>query len=270
MKINESNLLSLEICREAIEVFLCENVVVEKSRTGVAMALPLMYPHGLQVQVVIEPLTSSFALITDHGETLQRLKVDGLSLDGDKTKSFLHERMQAFELVQYGLELQRVIPLPLQGIDIQLFAESLVSIAHLAYRIKPAAPTISNADKALCSVLEERNIKPKRDAVVDGHLEKGIKISYLLPTKSQIACKVVKRRGPMLNYMEQWGWRWGDVKQNNPTLIRGMIYDPDTQGWDDTALNIGRSVCDLFCPYFEAQTIHDAIDRADAAQQNGN
>jgi hypothetical protein len=41
-----------------------------------------------------------------------------------------------------------------------------------------------------------------------------------------------------------------------------MVYDPDKQDWEDTALEIGRKVCDLFCPYFETQEINAFIDKA--------
>jgi hypothetical protein len=77
-----------------------------------------------------------------------------------------------------------------------------------------------------------------------------------------MACKIVRRRGPMLAYMEQWGWRWTDVKSQNPSLLRGMVYDPDRQEWDDTTRGIANQVCDFFCPYFDTNAINGAIDRA--------
>jgi len=66
----------------------------------------------------------------------------------------------------------------------------------------------------------------------------------------------------MRDYMEQWGWRWLDVKDQNPLVLRAMVYDPDRQEWDDTTKGIANRVCDFFCPYFETQTINAAIDRA--------
>ena len=66
----------------------------------------------------------------------------------------------------------------------------------------------------------------------------------------------------MLAYMDPWDWRWLDVKDQNPLVLRAMVYDPDRQAWDDTAKGIATRVCDFFCPYFETQTINAAIDRA--------
>ena len=41
-----------------------------------------------------------------------------------------------------------------------------------------------------------------------------------------------------------------------------MIYDPDKQEWEETALRIGKQVCELFCPYFETAVIHEFFDKA--------
>ena len=267
MKTIETQLLSPEACRDAVEGFLREQVLAEKTRRGVVMALPLMYPDGFQVQVHLEPITKSSALITDRGRTLAKLHENRLNLDARQTLSLLEERRHTFELNQVGFELQKEISLPLQGIDVQLFAESLVSIAHLIYKYEPATSEESVADRTLKQIFKERKMEPTINGVIDGEIEKGIRVNYFLPAQHPLACKVVKRRGPMLGYMEQWGWRWTDVKHHNPALLRGMIYDPDKQEWDDTTLNIGKSVCDLFCPYFETQLIHDTIDRA---LKNGN
>lgn len=268
MKTTEIQLLSPDLCREAVQAFLREQVAVEKTRRGVVMALPLMYPDGFQVQVHLESIAKSSALITDRGRTLAKLHESGLNLEAKQTLTLLEERKQMFELQQTGFELQKEIALPLQGIDVQLFAESLVSIAHLIYKHdEPKTSEESVADRTLKQVFKERGIEPTINALIDGEIEKGIRVNYFLPAAHPLACKVVRRRGPMLVYMEQWGWRWMDVQKRNPRLLRGMVYDPDKQDWDDTTLNIGRSVCDFFCPYFETQSIHDAIDRA---FKNGN
>jgi hypothetical protein len=267
VKTTETQCLSPEVCREAVQAFLLEQVAVEKTRRGVVMALPLMYPDGFQVQVHLEPVAKSSALITDHGLTLAHLHESGLNLEAKQTLALLEERKQMFELKQSGFELQKEIALPLQGIDVQLFAESLVSIAHLIYKYEPMTSEESVADRTLKQIFKERGMEPTVNALIDGEIEKGIRVNYFLPAPHPLACKIVKRRGPMLGYMEQWGWRWTDVQRRNPHMLRGMIYDPDKQDWDDTTLNIGRSVCDVFCPYFETQLIHDAIDRA---VKNGN
>ncbi len=61
--------------------------------------------------------------------------------------------------------------------------------------------------------------------------------------------------------MEQWGWRWTDIRHGNPDMLRAMVYDPDQQEWSDTALRIGQSACDIFCPYFDSDALGEALGR---------
>jgi hypothetical protein len=41
-----------------------------------------------------------------------------------------------------------------------------------------------------------------------------------------------------------------------------MVYDPDNQNCEEPALAIGRSVCEVFCPYFEQDKVESAITEA--------
>ncbi len=41
-----------------------------------------------------------------------------------------------------------------------------------------------------------------------------------------------------------------------------MIYNPDEQEWDETSLQIGRDVCDLFAPYYDTAMLHDFLKEA--------
>lgn len=250
--------ISIESCRDAMRRFWEGQTQIERANGGVAMALPLMYPDGWQVQVYIEPVSATQAMITDRGQTLMRLQEQGLNFKEGQTASLLTERKTTFELQQDGFELQRGIRLPVDGLDVQLFAESLVSIAHLIYRFEPSQPTESAADNVLRQVFKEREIKPR----VNGEIEKRIRVDYLVDNTRTVAWQVVRRRAPLLPYMEQWGFRWSDIQRRNPRLMRAMVYDPDKQEWDETTLNIGRQVCDLFCPYSETGAIHDFLDQS--------
>jgi hypothetical protein len=255
-------LLTPENCREALRRFWDDQTDVVGTSRGVAMALPLMYPDGWQVQVFLEPVSVSRAKITDRGQTLKRLQEAGVNFDAGQTKVLLDEKKRVFELQHDGFELFREIHLPLEGMDVQLFAESLASIAHLVYRYEPYTPSESPADRTLQQVFRERQWQPKRNFELDGELEKRVRVDYYIETREPLACQVVRRRAPLLPYMEQWGFRWADLRRRHPTLRRAMVYDPDKQEWDETSLRIGREVCDMFLPYFETGSIHAFLDQA--------
>jgi hypothetical protein len=93
-------------------------------------------------------------------------------------------------------------------------------------------------------------------------VEKRIQVDYFLEGKRGLALEVVNRKHHLIPYMEQWGWRWNDLRKRRPNLLRAMVYDPDNQNWKEPALAIGRSVCEVFCPYFEQDKVESAITEA--------
>jgi hypothetical protein len=51
------------------------------------------------------------------------------------------------------------------GVEIQLFAQALISIAHLFYRLEPE-PIVENvADRALQRIFQDRSLQPNAAAV---------------------------------------------------------------------------------------------------------
>ena len=261
MKTNATKWLTPEACIETMQRFWREQVAAKATPAGVVLSLPLMYPDGLQVQVRIDAVTPSAAIITDNGRTLARLSETGLNLNAEETASWLEERRNIFELEQDGFELRKQIRLPLDGIDVQLFGEALVSISHLLYRFEPTTRETSPADRAVLQVFQAHRVEPETNVPLDGKIEKGIRVDYLLRRREALARKVVRRRGSMLAYMEQWGFRWNDLKQRNPNLIRSMVYDPEKQNWDDTTIAIAQEVCEVFCPYFDTKALDEAVER---------
>lgn len=135
-----STSLNPDALRSSMAQFWNDQLAVEANgRNGLTAALPLMYPDGWQIVVHLEPFSATHVVITDKGHTLQKLQQAGLNKDArsQQTHRLLEERKKTFELDQQGYELRRLIPFPIQGLDVQLFAESLVSISHLFYRSEP-------------------------------------------------------------------------------------------------------------------------------------
>lgn len=259
--INFEQAVSPAICREALESFWREQVQVAKTRDGVALTLPLMYPDGWQVSVHIAPLTPGWVRLSDHGKTLGRLLEAGMSTNAKHTAALLEERVRTFELSNDGAVLSKDVRLPLQGIDLQLFAEALVSIAHLIFRHEPASPLENPADQTVRRIFERRKITPKRNAEIEGRLVRT-RVDYLVEAKRPLALQVVGRRDHLLDYMEKWAFRWDDLRNHNRQLGAAMVYNPENQEWDAASLRIGKEVCDVFCRYDEIQPLNLALDNS--------
>jgi len=252
--------LTPEACIHTMELFWREQVEAVRTREGIALTLPLMYPDGWQATVHLTPSAPGFLRLSDHGKALGSLIESGLNLNSRFTASLLEERLSMFEVRREGLLITKDVRLPLQGVDIQIFAESLVSIAHLIYRHEPASLQWSSADKVVRGIFAARNIRPRRNVPMEGQIEKRILVDYVVDVRGQMALEVVHRKENLLPYMEQWAFRWDDLRKKNKQLVAAMVYDPENQAWDSTALRIGSEVCDVFCRYDEAEGLSIALD----------
>jgi len=252
--------LTPDSCIQAMEAFWREQVEAAYTRDGIALTLPLMYSDGWQVTVHIMTTTPGRARLSDYGKTLGSLVEAGMKLDATLTALLLEERMQMFEVQQDGFLLTKDVQLPLQGVDVQIFAEALVSIAHLIYRREGSSSLVSPADRVIGELFEGRKIKPRRRVPLEGLLEKRILIDYVVEARRLLALEVVHRRDNLLPYMEQWAFRWDDLRKKDKRLMAAMVYDPEHQEWDSTALRIGQKVCDVFCRYDEIADLNRALD----------
>jgi hypothetical protein len=262
MKTKASSTLTSSSCRAALSRFLKDHVTVEIKRGEFLITLPLLYPNGMQVGLSLKELSSTTALLSDKGEVIAALDDHNIDLRKKTShRDILDERIKAFELHRSGMAIQKMIPLPLDGLDVHLFGEALVSMSHLIYRHEAEAPRAEHVYFSIRKLLVTNDVqfKEKEDARIAGKVEQSIRVDFLIPGKRGLACKTIERRGRMREYMEQWGYRWRDLKDQHPHLKKTMFYDPENQNWDTETLRIGKSVCDIFEPYFEVEKIEGLL-----------
>lgn len=264
MTVDENTLITET--RRRLSSFWNDALQTEWERDRLHVAWPLMLPDGLQIVFELKPVTATAALLADAGRILGRLAAEGLNVEGGVTAELIEKRLAFFGIERDGFELRRPVRLPIEAVEVQLFAEGLSSIAQLINRHEPEAEEESVTRKSVERLFHLRHLEPKRNHALEGHLEKAIRVSYYLEGRKGLALEVVDRRTNLHAYMQQWGWRWTDLHARHPKLIRTMVYDPDRQEWDAAALEIGRSVCEVFCPYHESESLSQAVEMADSEQ----
>jgi hypothetical protein len=255
--------LTPDECRAAIRSFY-EEVIEAKSQEGrVYLSLPLMNAEGYQVTIAIEQVADHRAVLTDLGETLAFLDSRGIPTRLASIRERIDSRAAAFGIEQHGKELSKTVALPLQGLDVQLFAEALSGLTHVIFRSEHSQPRSSHVYHRVADGLRKANIPfvTGRDALIAGSSSKLIQVEFLLGAKVRAAIKTVQRKGRMHDYMEQWGFRWADARQAEPTLVRVMLYDPEHQEWDENSLKIGEQHCEIFRPYHELELLRDDLAR---------
>ena len=250
--------------RNALQSFWGDVLEVATTRSGLSLAVPLCFPDGWQVSFDIIALTPKAVRITDRGRTLQWLSSSGQNIEADSLAHLIEARRKLFRLNRDGWELYRELPLPLSGEDLHLFGEAMVSLSHLTYLHEPTSRQLNVARLTVEKLFKERRISPQVRHALNGRLEKNIYVDYYIEAPQPVAVEVLGRRGKITGYMEQWGFRWRDLRDANPTLLPVMIYDPAVQELDDLAVAIGESECELFCAYSETKRIHDVLNKAEA------
>jgi hypothetical protein len=250
------------ILRERLHGFWQESLEIAVTPRGLEFAVPQSYPDGWQVVLSLELPTATTARLSDGGKTLWQLAQTGQNIEADVTAQRIRELCETYQLHRDGWDLFRFLPWPPLGADVHLFTEALVSIAHLGYLHEPAAKAPNVARETLERVFRERGIEAKTNHRLEGKVEKRIIVDYFASPHRSLAVQVLGRRGVVTSYMEQWGFRWRDLHDAHPSLLRVMLYDPAVQDVDPTSTAIGEAVCDYFGPYDNVTRLHDLIDLA--------
>lgn len=239
-----------------------ESVEIEPIRGGIAVAMPQTGADGWQLVIEVNEPTPGTARLSDGGRTLGGLAALGQNIEADAVASRIAEIVRESRLEQDGWELFRWLPLPLDPVEVHVFAEALAAISHLHVLHDASVRTLDVADRTLRRVFAERQIEALAGASLPGKTEKQVRVDYLVPSARAVAFQILRRRGRLLPVMEQWGYRWQDLRKVTPSLMPVMLFDPANQEIDEASRAIGEEVCSLFCAYDETERIHGVLEEA--------
>ncbi len=252
--------LQIPSLRSLLEDFWRNALEISQSGDTFTLALPQTFPDGWQMLVDLRDHHPAGVRLSDGGRTLGWLLAHGQNIETEVMAGHIRDICTECEMERDGLELFCWLAKGLEGADVHVFAEALVAIAHLHYlrEIKPR--TLDIPDQTLQRVFVDHKILAKANASLQGKVRKDVKVDYLIEQK-MMAFQIIRRHGRILSTMEQWGWRWHDLKTALPKLKPVMLYDPHTQEIDSESRAIGEEVCGLFCSYEETDRIHEFIGK---------
>lgn len=247
--------------RGALTGFWDAQLRIEPNGDGLAIAMPLMDASGWQVVVHLAPIAPGQWLLSDLGAIVHMLDDAGKRPDGKKVRELIDAQCKFYGFERNGLVFQQTVRVPFDPTEIQVFAEGLVAISHLCPRTQrlTATKTTAQIEKRISGYFYQRDWTPKRHHKLAGLVEPEIVVDYYWEGARTLAVQPVGRTRHLRGYMEQWGWRWTDLKRAHPDLVKAMVFDPDSQAWDAASTRIGEEVCDLFVPVYEAEAALDEI-----------
>jgi hypothetical protein len=244
--------------RQSFQRFWNDNLLVEEQRGGVVLSLPVMTATGWQVVFRLTELTPGRWELSDAGKTLD--------LEYASTPRSFKDRLASictfYKLEQRGLQLTKIVSDPKNVVDVQVFAEGLVAVSHAVALLEPQVK--SQINRVLESRVEDfftsTGRKTIRSHTLSGRVEAEITVDFFVDGEIPLAVETVRRTKQLLPYMEQWGWRWTDLKNMHPNMTRAMVYDPD-QHWDPGLLRLGENICDAFIPYSQTAGLGDYLGK---------
>jgi hypothetical protein len=201
--------LTSETCVNALRLFYDDVFEARTRGNRVYLSLPLMNADGYQITIAIERVTEYQAVLTDLGETLAFLDLRGIPTRHASIKSLIEPRLAAFEIERRGEEFAKIISLPIQGLDLQLFAEALSGLTYVIFRHEHIQPSNAHVYSRVKEALERAHLHflTGKKALILGRTSKTIQVDFLMTGKVPIAVKTVQRRGRVHDYMKQWGFR---------------------------------------------------------------
>ncbi len=223
--------------------------------------MPQTGADGWQLVLEITEPTPGKARVSDAGRTLGGLAAEGQNIESESVRAHLAAILRESHLEQDGIELFRWLPLPLDPVEIHVFAEALAAVTHLRLLHEPTLRSQDVADLTLRRVFADRQIQALQGATLPGRTEK-VRVDYLVQAVRPVAFEILRRKGRLLSVMEQWGYRWMDIKKVAPSLMPVMLYDPASQEIDSESRAIGEEVCSLFCAYDQTDRIHGVLEEA--------
>lgn len=253
-----------DIIRASLQEFWGEVLEIASSPAGLTLAMPISQPDGWQIAIDVQPLTPGVVRLSDKGRTLQWLAGEGQNIAAERVSTLLQERMQTFDLKRDGWELYRTMRLPFEARELHLFAEGLASVAHLTFLHQPSGRVEDVVEKTIERIFEDRRLPFQRNHLLIGAIERKVKVDYYVELREPVAIQLIRQQGSVVALMEQWGYRWYDLKKVRPQLAPVMVYNPDLTDIDPAVRSIGESVCSLFCAYYEADRIHQFLGQMGA------
>jgi len=252
-KVNEDSI------RRSLGDFWTEALEIGATPSGYSVALPQTLPDGWQLIIDLETPLPNGVRITDKGRILGWLQSRGQNIETDLIRRQLRDLCEQCSIERNGFELSRWLSEGLDPVELHVFAEGLVGVAYLTYLHEQKPRALDVPDQTLRRVFTDHQVQAQENFNLDGQTRKKIRLDYFLPEQRSAAFHIIRRHGRIIDNMEQWGFRWHDLRSKHPALRPAMIFDPYHQEIDEDSRAIGEESCDLFCSYEEVDRIHEFI-----------
>lgn len=240
---------------ERMSSFWRDNFRVVPWKNGYAVAYPLLMPDGMQLTFYINPVSEKRTLLTDMGKTHAWLESMGLNPGTPSTHALLREKAKLYEITYNHTILEKETTTPPSPLELQLYAEGLISIAQLSNRIETAVPTPAETQMTIAQILQANKIPYKTSHELNAGYERKLRVDFCTTDKRR-AVQIIDHKNGAPTQMEIWAYRAKEITLANENLRMALVYNEDrlTMTSGLTRLVQGQ------CPYVFPSSKTDEIE----------
>jgi hypothetical protein len=235
---------------------------IEPNRDGFLFTMPASFPDGWQMVLEISQKTPKGFRLSDQGRTLGWLAGQGQNVETEAIEAHVKRISGECGMRREGYELVRWLEAPLDATEIQVFTEGLIGISQLHLLHDPRAIEENVAETVVRRVFQDAGMTPERNHRLYITKERKIRVDFYQPSVRPVAVQLLRTKNDVTGKMEQWGFRWRELKKSHEGLMPVMLYDRSTQMIDSYCRHIGEAECELFCGFDETDRIHDVLKKA--------
>ena len=235
---------------------------------SVLLSFPFHYSGNHRIEVAVTRIADDAFLISDMAKTIEELQSAGYEI-GPNTKKRIEGVAKTSGLALRESHLILESGQKNLGENIQRFVEAAKTIAdvYLVYRGRTAGKE-ADLVKEVKHVLNRRKVIYKEGQRIRGIIEMH-SVDFLIPSNGRLGMAVSILSGTNSHLIaEAWGFKAEDIKNSDPKLKVGLIYDVVLSKWSDDSKNILEAKADLAIPgnalsLFDEQLLRQGIAKPD-------
>ncbi len=234
---------------------------------SVLISFPFHYSADHRIEVAVTRVSDDQYIVSDMARTIEELRNAGHEVQAS-TVSRLEELAKSYGLTfkeNYMILESRRDEL---GLSIQKFVEAAKTVGdvYLTYRPKFLAKE-EDLVREVKDVLGRRSLPYRERDKVRGRIEKH-SVDFLIPPNGRpgIAIAILSGSNAHLT-AEAWGFKAGDIRQANPKLKVGLVYDVISTKWSSESTKILEQSADLAVPGNALSRLDEGLVREGIAER---
>lgn len=248
-------------CRASLSAFWSDITDIRAHDKGIAFSLPILLADGWQVTLYAEEEMPGYVTLRDRGKMSSWLIMHGVNLNSSGNRTIIDQYMADYGISTDATGFYKILKLPFQASEIQLFGCFLSALSHLINRVQKQAPPHAVAYSTVIDVAERLHTPySPRVTYKTPHRSITVELSLVGTNDHTALVQTFDQRDShkATDAMELWSSRLPEIAACSPaTFSTALIYNEDVCDISANILSVARSRCNLVCPSHKQDEITD-------------